>query len=521
MILRKPYAFLIRNFKVVHMFLLALMVYVGYKSINMYNFFNAYSKTSYGFFESTLSSTLANPLFYVCNILIVLLSLSVMVLMKQKDKPTRLYVFISILYAVLIILLYNNSSYLLKVNITELVPRTSRMLKDINLIAILPQAVLIIMVLIRTVGFDIKKFNFVQDIEELQIDVSDDEEFELTIGTDSQKINKILNKNKRELTYFYLENKALIISVLVIIFVLISGLIYNQVAIVNKIYNQKDAVRLNNMSYKIDGIYSTNLNYKSNNISEGDNTFIVLKMSFFNSGKTNKRIKTNFLNLIIDETYYLPIFRKYDEFADIGIGYDDQVMGPGAKETYIFVYKVSLDDINKKMMLSYSESINTNSSMFGNNQIKYYVAPENIDKISPFPAAKLGKEVDYSISNIKKTKLTIKSIEFNDKYSIKSNDLINVINDPLDNKKIMKISYDYTPDKDIRGIGTFIDLLHKYGTIKYEKDGKTKIIKYVNLTPKKYGESDLFLSVPSEVENAEKIELIVSVRNLVYIHNLK
>ena len=38
------------------------------------------------------------------------------------------------------------------------------------------------MVLVRGLGFDIKKFNFVKDLHELDIDVTDEEEVELTLG---------------------------------------------------------------------------------------------------------------------------------------------------------------------------------------------------------------------------------------------------------------------------------------------------------------------------------------------------
>ncbi|MDD4624704.1 MAG: hypothetical protein PHX40_04985, partial [Bacilli bacterium] len=206
MILRKPYAFIIKHFKKIHILLFILMSYGIYKTNNISSFFASYVRNSTGFYESTLAKTYANPLFYFICFLIAILSLILLILMKQKEKPTKLYFIITLLYIGVIILISMDSGYLRTINFEQLSPRNSRLLRDINLIALFPQIVLIFLVLIRAIGFNIKKFNFAKDIEDLNIDVSDNEEFELTFGTNPDKLNRILRKNQRELKCFYLEH---------------------------------------------------------------------------------------------------------------------------------------------------------------------------------------------------------------------------------------------------------------------------------------------------------------------------
>ena len=181
------------------------MLYGIYKTNNLSNFFNNYARNTSGFYESTLVSTYINSLFFMSLVFIIILSTIVFILMKQKEKPAKLYITIVITYAFLLILLFVDGGYLRTIIIEELPPRTTRILRDINSIIVIPQILLSISVFIRSIGFNIKKFNFSQDIEDLAIDVSDSEEFELTIGTDSGKINRLIRKNKRELKYFYLE----------------------------------------------------------------------------------------------------------------------------------------------------------------------------------------------------------------------------------------------------------------------------------------------------------------------------
>ena len=207
--------------------------------------------------------------------------------MKQKEKPTKLYFIITLLYIGVIILISMDSGYLRTINFEQLSPRNSRLLRDINLIALFPQIVLIFLVLIRAIGFNIKKFNFAKDIEDLNIDVSDNEEFELTFGTNPDKLNRILRKNQRELKYFYLEHKPMILGILLSLFLFLGWTVYYRVIVLIKIFNQNEVVRINNISYKIEGFYSSNLNYRSENITEGNNIFLILKLRIYNGNEYN------------------------------------------------------------------------------------------------------------------------------------------------------------------------------------------------------------------------------------------
>ena len=47
MILKKPYAFLIKHFKVIHLVITVLLCLVIYNGYSIYNFFNAYVQSNY------------------------------------------------------------------------------------------------------------------------------------------------------------------------------------------------------------------------------------------------------------------------------------------------------------------------------------------------------------------------------------------------------------------------------------------------------------------------------------------
>lgn len=521
MILRKPYAFLIKHFKKIHILLLLVMLYSIYKTNNLSNFFSNYARNTSGFYESTLASTYINALFFMGCIVIILISSIIFILMKQKDKPAKLYVFIIVVYLSLLILLFIDGGYLRTIIFEQLSPRTTRMLRDINSIALIPQILLSFLVFIRSVGFNIKKFNFSQDIEDLKIDVSDSEEFELTIGTDTDKINRLIRKNKRELKYFYLEHKSLIISIILLIVAFIFSSFYYNKFVLNKIYNQKDVVRVNNISYKVENFYSSNINYRGENIGEKGYTFLILSLKTYNGNEDYKKIETENLRIVIGENIYLPILKKYDSFKDLGVGYNNQKLESGKEATYMFVYKVLDEDLEKPMLLRYNDNVFFTKEGIGNRYIKIKVKPTSIKDFSTLPKAELKKEVYYGLSNLKETRLTINEVDIKDKYSYKIGNLIYYINDPIDNRLIMKINYKYTPDEDIDYISTFFEFLKEHGKISYEKDNKQILLPYKNVTPRNYKKDEVYLSVPSNIKDTKNIDLIITVRDKVYVHKLK
>ena len=95
----------------------------------------------------------------------------------------------------------------------------------------------------------------------------------------------------------------------------------------------------------------------------------------------------------------------------------------------MFVYKVLDEDISKDMMLRYSDNVFFTREGIGNKYLRINVKPKPISEISTFPKADLKREVYYGLSNLKETRLTINSVELNEKYSYEQGNLIYFIND--------------------------------------------------------------------------------------------
>ena len=87
MILRKPYAFLIKYFKIIHIILFLIFTYLVFEIRNIYMFFVNYVKNNnFTYFEG-IANEYMNPLVFFLIILIIAFAISVYELMKKKEKP--------------------------------------------------------------------------------------------------------------------------------------------------------------------------------------------------------------------------------------------------------------------------------------------------------------------------------------------------------------------------------------------------------------------------------------------------
>ena len=125
--------------------------------------------------------------------------------MNKKKKPIKLYIFSIIYYVILIIsmlFIYNVINTLYEATLTQ---KLSRFYRDIFFILNLPHYYFLVMYIIRGIGFDIKKFNFSKDLQELEINAEDNEEFEFVLGTEGYLVKRKIHRIYREIIYYYKE----------------------------------------------------------------------------------------------------------------------------------------------------------------------------------------------------------------------------------------------------------------------------------------------------------------------------
>ena len=242
MILRKPYAFFIRMFKPIHLVIGLLIGILVSTEGRMYGFLNRNANTSLNLIGQNLKSEYITLSLYVIPIVVILLFMGIFVIMFYKKKPVTFYVAgIISLIAVIIINAYA-TAFFSELNEAIVAIKYVKLTRDLSLIAMIIEIVLLVFVLIRGAGVNIQKFNFDSDISKIDIKDSDNEEFEVNVSLNIDKAKRDRNKRIRYLKYAYAENKLKVniaIGVIVFLLVVVSFVLFNKRT---RIFSEKQSV---------------------------------------------------------------------------------------------------------------------------------------------------------------------------------------------------------------------------------------------------------------------------------------
>ena len=283
MILRKPYKILIKNFKLIHLILTILMVYIVYRFSRIINFFDVAISSYTGVLSTNPTAALFDIYIYLAVFFIILLSIIIIFLLFMKQKSIKLYIGTIVVYLVSFIVIsyaYNTIGNM-EIKIVDI--KILRNTRDILMMVSFAQVIEIIFYGIRAMGFDIKKFNFKEDLKEFDIVASDNEEFELNINVDVNKAQRHVNKGKRYLRYFYVENRYLFFFISSICVCFLCLIFYLSLGVYNKKYTQTDFFSTRDFLMSINNAYITNQDYNGNVISD-NKAFVVLDITLKTNG---------------------------------------------------------------------------------------------------------------------------------------------------------------------------------------------------------------------------------------------
>jgi len=345
MILRRPYAFLIKYFRLIHLVLFGLFGYVTYKANNILSFFKDY--ISYNGSVNFASSEYISYFIFVAVVLITVICVFIYYLMRYKNKPKLFYIVlivISVIASILFIYLYNNIRIL---ETTIVSGREIRLYRDISRFNFWILFITCIPILIRGLGFDIKRFDFNKDLHELKLEENDGEEIEVNANLSSEGVKRTGRKIFRELKYYYFENKFFINIILGVVGVILIMLFPFNSFVINRTLSEGETLSTNYFNIKINDSYITDRNRISS-----DNSYVILKVEL--KGKTNKYV-LNLDEFVLEGKHnkYIPSMKYYYYFSDLGLGYRNNVLDTGNYKEYLLIYNINNEDKDYKFKLNY------------------------------------------------------------------------------------------------------------------------------------------------------------------------
>ena len=506
MILKKPYIILIKYFRLIHLFLGILIIYSIYKINELLRFFDYYLKGHTDISLVNLQDNMFNIMMFIVPILILVISFLLLWLMIKKKKPFRFYLFNFLVFLLIIIALIYIYNYMGIMNQKVVDILIVRSLRDILIILMGLQSISILMVFIRTVGFDIKNFEFMSDLNSLELSDEDLEEFEVDFNFDSNERKRKRNKYLRFLKYSFKENKVFIIFIIFILLGAFGYILYKNINVYS-ITNKENKI-INSKYYDFSVLNSYLVNENSRGYVITDNYLLVVDLKI-KSNKLDNIMSGSFKLMIGDNKYNFT--NKYDKFlSDIGNVYNNDYINNSFKN-YLFVFEIPKDLINSKMYLIYYDDIGT---------IKVRLNP-----------IKFSKEIkEYKLGEILKiddNDITIDSFELSDmfinnyKYCNKGScyDSIQYLVPSLDtnyDKAIIKIIGTYNSDNGL--YGNLGDIISGLSYIEY--DNYFSGLQIIN-DIKGNNSNIYYFEVNKDIMSADSIKLIFNSRKCKYVYNLK
>ena len=182
MIIKKPYAFLIKNFRIIHGLLFIFVLFLAKKTLDIYDFYNSYVTLHAYNTSIDLVKTYVTFGMFFATLIALGGSFTIYYILSLKNKHRKIYMFSMITYVVYIGFLIFMILGFSKLQNNTFDVETQRMYRDIAFMMLIPQGVVLAIIFLRTIGFNLRQFNFKKDLEEMNIEISDSEEVEVNIG---------------------------------------------------------------------------------------------------------------------------------------------------------------------------------------------------------------------------------------------------------------------------------------------------------------------------------------------------
>ena len=514
MILKKPYAFLIKHFRLIHFLLFLVAGYLLLSTNTLFGYTNNFVTTL--IYSIPISTVLTNLMYTSIWVLIVGFAV-ITYLLYYKKKPYIEYVIGIGIYILILILFILLNNYFKNLGSLPDV-RAIRALKDFLLMAYIVQYVVDLYLLIKFMGLDLKKFGFKED-KDLLLEDSDAEEVEVALEFDKDKYIRLIKKRARFLKYYFVEYKRIYIPIAIVLLVIsiIAILIGHETT---RTYSMKEEFSGNSFGFRINGAYLTDRTYNGKEIySSGTRKYLIVNVDLKNLAKTARRLNLESFNLVTDDGIYRNNYSMYTYFEDLGSRYNDNYLEPKLLYNYIFLFEIEPKDYGKDYYVTYT----TGGFRVTTRKVKLDV--QDLTNYSDYLTVHKDEEMKLLFYNGKDVNFKIITYGFKDQISYfydgcKTPDSCGTYLKETNAKAGKKIlSFNFI-SSDIDGF-EFSRRLIRHGELIYKIGEEEESLKLEETLQIKYKGNFLYFNVPPSIEKASYLELRIVIRDKVYHYILK
>lgn len=520
MIIRKPYAFLVKRFRLIHAILFGLLFYIIVKTFNIFSFFNNYATNKY--FDSVSIDNLSIFTFLGC-VFIVLVSVLIYYLLSVKNKPKKLYMFlcgyyiIVFIFFLVILILMNELEYRIFDN--EIV----RIIRDVCILVIVPQVIFNVVIFGRALGFNLKEFDFKKDLEEIVLEESDSEEVEVVLGNDGYKYKRQFRKALRYLKYFALENKFLVIIISSILSLVLSLTLIVNLKVYNKHYDENQEFVANSVWYTVSESYITNKDVYGNIINK-DKYYLLVRVNLKNKLNRTIKVDRNTFRLKVGSDRIAPKFSMSDLFVDMGETFKEIILTSGMEKNVVLVFEIDKEDYKSEYLIRVKNVDEINLGDLKSEFADISTRPESLMDEELVGNYSIPGVVEFKDSFINGVSLDFVSYEINSSFKeIYENcyegicsDYTYIVKPSGRSNAVMRIKGNLENKSDYDYIKYPKDLFQYFATIRYRYEGKIRELR-TNIINSNYMINEYtYIEVPERIVEANKIEILINIRGIKY-----
>lgn len=500
MIIRKPYAFLIKYFKLIHIILFFFILYLVFKTRNLYIFFRNFLLTGTYTYTENMAFSYINIVMILMTIFLIAMLLLIFFLMKKKEKKVLYYLMATIFYFASFVLFLYFITVFNKLEFSSYSNQSLVLFRDLSMVLYYLNYFFLVIAFIRGFGFNIKKFNFEKDLKELEISDEDREEIEVGSSIDYENVGNFFRKRKRNFKYYVQENSFILIVFLIIgILISTTGILLSKL-VVNKVYKIGEVITIGDINYTVNNGYIITKDISGKTIKDG-NYYLIVDLSLLNNSSNYLKLDMNNTRIKVDEKYYYPKTNAGSVFEEFGKVYKTQTLSNNKDYDYILVFEINKNIENVVLelyqgkrvvdgeVILYYKEVDLKLDQLEDKDLGTWTLNDEINLDKTYYKRGTFKIIKYELLDIEK---------FTYKKCLNETNCLDYNKDivPASSSKLLKIEYSLSLDKDI------FNYLHIDG---FENE------KIKNVTPNNYYENTVLLEIPKSVVN-DNMTLLFSIR---------
>jgi len=504
------------------------MIYVALSTNQIYSFFNDYIETSFYTYTADLVSQYFSFLLVFLTVIIIVVTTLFVYLFKIKQKPIMFYVFILVNYVALLIMLYFAYSSFRTMAINVIDTREVTLIRDLYLVILYSQYLIIAFTITRALGFDLKKFNFAKDIIELDIDVADREEFEVNFNFDEDTFIIKVNRFIRNMKVYWQEHTLILSTILIIIFTAVFGFAFFNRGINNRVFNENRVVMLDNINTKVTSSYITRYGLREEVEAREGHTFVIVRVNMINNSAVLSNLNTEQFSLQIGEEVYQLDTQNAVAFSDFGEIYGNQRISMNTDRNFILLFEVK-QDLEDEIILRYSRRARHLDANNNSNFHRIRLSPIQLEESEEIVTVDKPERMVFGNSILGDTSFQIDNFEIKDEFEVtyevcvarhcyNINETIRASRDRNQPVTLLRVEsvVRYAPMLNSDSFGRAIDLFRSYGYLEFEVEGELTKVPIVNVTPENYRGTNLWFEIPDQVKEIDSFNFFFNVRGMQY-----